>query len=100
MIEKEEKETWPDGRETWALTTKVPLKNPAGQIIGTMGIAHNITHRKQAELRIRHMALHDSLTGLPNRTLLQDRLTQAIALAQRTHRSEEHTSELQSLRHL
>jgi diguanylate cyclase (GGDEF)-like protein/PAS domain S-box-containing protein len=86
MIEKEEKETWPDGRETWALTTKVPLKNPAGQIIGIMGIAHNITHRKQAELRIRHMALHDSLTGLPNRTLLQDRLTQAIALAQRTHK--------------
>jgi diguanylate cyclase (GGDEF)-like protein/PAS domain S-box-containing protein len=86
MIEKEEKETWPDGHETWALTTKVPLKNPEGQIIGTMGIAHNITRRKQAELRIQHMALHDSLTGLPNRTLLQDRLTQAIALAQRTHK--------------
>jgi diguanylate cyclase (GGDEF)-like protein/PAS domain S-box-containing protein len=86
MIEKEEKETWPDGHETWALTTKVPLKNPEGQIIGTMGIAHNITRRKQAELRIQHMALHDSLTGLPNRTLLQDRLTQAIARAQRTHK--------------
>jgi diguanylate cyclase (GGDEF)-like protein/PAS domain S-box-containing protein len=40
----------------------------------------NITDRKQSEARIRYMALHDALTGLPNRILLQDRLTQAIAL--------------------
>jgi diguanylate cyclase (GGDEF)-like protein/PAS domain S-box-containing protein len=86
MIEKEEKETWPDGRETWALTTKIPLKNRGGEVIGTMGISHNITRRKQAEQRIQHMALHDSLTGLPNRTLLEDRLGQAIALAQRVHK--------------
>jgi diguanylate cyclase (GGDEF)-like protein/PAS domain S-box-containing protein len=45
----------------------------------------DITSRKQAEARIHHMALHDSLTGLPNRALLQDRLTQAIALAFRNH---------------
>jgi len=82
-IGREEKETWPDGRETWVLTTKVPLRNRHGQIIGTMGIARDITERKQAEARIRYMALHDSLTGLPNRTLLQDRLLQAIALAAR-----------------
>lgn len=83
----EEKETWPDGRETWVLTTKIPLKNRRGQIIGTMGIAHNITDRKQAELRVRYMALHDTLTGLPNRVLLEDRLAQAIALAARNQKS-------------
>ena len=40
-----------------------------GRIIGTMGIARDITDRKQAEVRICHMALHDELTGLPNRAL-------------------------------
>ena len=83
----EEKETWPDGHETWVLTTKVPLKDRRGQIIGTMGIAHNISDRKQAELRVQYLALHDSLTGLPNRVLLEDRLTQAIALARRSEMS-------------
>lgn len=83
VIGIEEKETWPDGRENWVLTTKVPLKDRQGQIIGTMGIAHDITDRKQAEVQIRYMALHDVLTGLPNRALLHDRLAQAIALARR-----------------
>ncbi|MHB2007561.1 MAG: putative bifunctional diguanylate cyclase/phosphodiesterase [Acidobacteriaceae bacterium] len=41
----------------------------------------NITSRVAAEARIRYMALHDALTGLPNRILLNDRLTQAISLA-------------------
>jgi diguanylate cyclase (GGDEF)-like protein/PAS domain S-box-containing protein len=82
----EEKETWPDGHETWVMTTKVPLRNRHGQIIGTMGISRDITEHKQAEARIRYMALHDSLTGLPNRNLLQDRLSQAIALAARNQK--------------
>ncbi|MGA2806897.1 MAG: GGDEF domain-containing protein [Terracidiphilus sp.] len=82
----EEKETWPDGRETWVLTTKVPLKDHRGQIIGTMGISQDITGRKEAEARIHHMALHDALTGLPNRALLKDRLAHSIALAGRNQK--------------
>lgn len=86
IIGKEEKETWPDGHETWGLTTKLPLEDHAGKIIGTMGITQDITHRKQAELRVQYLELHDFLTGLPNRLLFEDHLREAIALARRNHK--------------
>ncbi len=49
IIDKEEEETWPDGNRFWVLTSKLPLKNNAGQIIGSFGISHDITHRKMME---------------------------------------------------
>jgi len=63
-----------------------PLRDIDGRIVGTIAVAFDITERKIAEQRIAYFAQYDPLTDLPNRALLEDRLTQAIALAQR-HRS-------------
>jgi diguanylate cyclase (GGDEF)-like protein/PAS domain S-box-containing protein len=64
-------------------TSKVPLRDDRNEIIGIVGIARDVTERKRAEDQIHFMAHHDALTGLPNRILLMDRLTQALLQAQR-----------------
>lgn len=58
----EERETWPDGRITWCSTTKMPLYDEDGSIIGIFGITRDITERKEDELRTeRYMALINSI---------------------------------------
>ncbi|MHB1375083.1 MAG: diguanylate cyclase domain-containing protein [Thauera sp.] len=69
------------GRLLWAETSGVPISwndRPA-----TLNIVNDITARTEAEERIKHLAQHDALTGLPNRALLSDRLERALAAAQR-----------------
>jgi len=53
IINKEEKETWPGHPATWALTTKMPLRDANGTIVGTFGISRDITERKRAEEALR-----------------------------------------------
>jgi len=67
--------------ERWLLVNEQRLAD--GSVIS---IASDITERKANEQQIRFLAHHDALTGLPNRTLFQDRLEQAIAQARRNGR--------------
>lgn len=55
-IEKEEKLTWPDGREEWAQITKIPLLDRDGKIIGTFGISRDVTQRKRVEEELKLMS--------------------------------------------
>src|ERR1017187_3224629 len=59
------------------------IKDGTGKLVGVSGIARDITQRKAAEKQVQFLAYYDALTGLPNRTLLQDRLTKALASARR-----------------
>ena len=61
------------------------VKNQQGETTHYVGIFSDITERKQAEERVRHLAHYDALTDLPNRTLFHDRLQQALIQAQRSH---------------
>jgi PAS domain S-box-containing protein len=53
IVNKEEHQTWPDGHQTWVSTSKMPLRDDQGRIIGTFGISRDITKRKEAEEALR-----------------------------------------------
>jgi len=82
-------------REEWDLKRKdgtifsaeivtSPIRSPDGTTTGYICIIRDITERKRAEEELEYMATHDSLTGLPNRTLFNDRLTMALTQARRS----------------
>ncbi len=65
----------------WLTITQV--LDEAGRVSHYVGVFSDITERKASESRVRYLSEHDFLTGLPNRLLFQDRVSQAIARCQR-----------------
>lgn len=81
--DEEVRVTFADGAFFDELISAAPVRDPSGQVVGAVGAAIDITARKRAEEEARRLALHDPLTGLPNRVLLLDRVGQALARARR-----------------
>lgn len=72
------------GSQHWFELSTAIKKVEEGEEPHFISLARDITDRKRAETKIAQLAFFDQLTGLPNRTLLQDRIKQAMASSQRT----------------
>ncbi len=81
LIDIDEYVVRPDGTRRWLSTSKVPLRGQDGAIIGLVGIARDVTERRQAQERIQFLAYHDALTGLPNRAKFELELVMAVTRA-------------------
>jgi len=82
-LDVEHRVLWPDGSIHW-LHTKGDAENTgSGLPERLLCLSQDITERKASDERIRFIAHHDALTGLPNRTLLRDRLQQVLNSARR-----------------
>jgi len=72
-----------DGNTFWVRGTARAVRGSDGRVLYYVGAAEDITARKTAEEQVEFLAYYDALTGLPNRTLFQDRLAKALASARR-----------------
>ncbi len=76
ILNLEERETWPDRPDTWALTSKFPLWDRQGNVIGTFGISRDITAQKHAE-----MALQEAYREIERRAFLLETVTELSTVA-------------------
>ena len=75
-----------DGTQRWGSVSLSLVRGAEREPLYLIGMLEDISDRKAQTELLEYQALHDSLTDLPNRTLLHDRLQQAILTAQREHR--------------
>jgi PAS domain S-box-containing protein len=87
LLNVEEKETWLDGTVSWVLTTKLPLRDAAGRVIGTCGISLDITNRKEMEQALaerteeashRNQELAAANTTLKEQIAVRERIEQVL----------------------
>jgi diguanylate cyclase (GGDEF)-like protein/PAS domain S-box-containing protein len=72
-----------DGFEAGIEDSAAPIHDREGQVTGAVMVFRDVTAARALTLKMSHLAQHDSLTDLPNRTFLNDRLNQAMAMAHR-----------------
>ena len=83
IVGKFERETFTNAPDRWVSTSKMPLRDEVGRIIGTFGISRDVTAQIKAENALAYQVLHDPVTGLANRVALMDRLSQALVAMER-----------------
>ncbi len=83
QVDLEEPYYGEDGELRWVSTTKKPIYDENGNITGLIGISRDVTDKKKNEEKMKHIANHDSLTDLPNRSLFLELSGHAINLAKR-----------------
>ena len=74
-----------DGAESAIEDSCAPIHNRCGEVTGAVMVFHDVSMSRAQSQKLAHLAQYDSLTDLPNRELLNERVTQAIAAAQRHH---------------
>jgi PAS domain S-box-containing protein len=86
LLGKVEKETHPDGRMTWCLTTKMPWRDKDGRIIGTFGISKSVTALKEAEAKLasERDLLRTLLDNFPDAIYYKDRQSRFVRLSKST----------------
>lgn len=72
-----------DGEYRWFLSRALPIRDSTGRIVRWLGTNTDVTEQRMAEEALRHGAMHDALTDLPNRAYFIERLSQAFARMQR-----------------
>ena len=72
-----------DGSDVWTIVSASPIYDDDGEFAGVFGMITDITERKRQEETVWRQAYHDALTGLPNRALFEDRLSQLIMMSDR-----------------
>jgi diguanylate cyclase (GGDEF)-like protein/PAS domain S-box-containing protein len=73
-----------DGFEAAIEDSAAPIHDRNGQVTGAVMVFHDVSSARALSLKMSYLAQHDSLTDLPNRVLFNDRLSQSMAIAQRS----------------